>query len=250
MMYLPDRYRTPWQLCRAVEATFPDGGKSLARRPFNHYDPDYTSWYLVPSSALPFFKFAKYYFAWDEKVRQEIRLGLILTKGLDPALKAAYPSKRGRRLLMDDSWAWPGVLDAMRSGTLLQAIRECAEKSGSDVQIELTGGYIDDPGIFDPDQDYRKKDRYLIQYARETESCRIIQADRSAMCLKFLNQVRDPESLAQAFDTLGKEAFLWCDIFIGVACSWAPAGEAETPPETLRHAALDPFARWVQGTNG
>ena len=70
-MQIPDHHRTPWQLCRAVEDTFPASAGRLVRRPFNHYDPDYTNWYLVPSLSLPFFKFGKYYFSWDEKVRQE-----------------------------------------------------------------------------------------------------------------------------------------------------------------------------------
>lgn len=244
-MQIPDHHRTPWQLCRAVEDTFPASAGRLVRRPFNHYDPDYTNWYLVPSLSLPFFKFGKYYFSWDEKVRQEIRMGLIVTKGLDPALKAAYPSKRGKRLLMDDTWAWLPLLAGMRSGALPDAIRETAKRTGEDVLIEISGGYIDDPGIFDPDQDYRKKDRYLLRFQAETECVTVAGADRSAMCLKFLNQVHDPEGLANAFETLNKEAFLWCDIFIGTACRWAAAPEEAISPEELRSAALDPFAPWV-----
>ena len=245
-MRIPDRYRTPWQLCRAVEETFPADAGRLVRRPFNHYDPDYTNWYLVPSLTLPFFKFGKYYFSWDEKVRQEIRMGLIVTKGLDPALKAAYPSKRGKRLLMDDSWAWLHLLEGMRSGALMQAIRETAEQTGKDVLIEISGGYIDDPGLFDPDQDYRKKDRYLLRFSAADGSVTVAGADRSAMCLKFLNQVRDPAGLAKAFETLAQEAFLWCDLFIGTAFRWAEDAAAETPPEELRKAALSPFAPWVR----
>ena len=245
-MQLSDRYRTPWQLCRAVEDTFPADSGRLVRRPFNHYDPDYTNWYLVPSLSLPFFKFGKYHFAWDEKVRDEIRIGLITTKGLDPALKAAYPSKRGRRLLMDDSWAWPLLLNGMRSGALPQAIRETAARSGQDVFIEITGGYIDDPGLFDPDQDYRKKDRYQLCFSAAAETVTVAKADRSAMCLKFLNQVRDMAGLQKAFDTLAGEAFLWCDIFIGGACKWAAHQQDASSPEAIRTALLDPFKPWLR----
>ncbi len=244
-MLLPDRYRTPWQLCRAVEDTFPADSGRLVRRPFNHYDPDYTNWYLVPSLALPFFKFGKFHFAWDEKVRDEIRIGIIVTKGLDPALKAAYPTKRGRRLLMDDSWAWLHLLEGMRSGALERAIRECAARSGDDVFIEISGGYIDDPGLFDPDQDYRKKDRYLLRFSPAANTVTVAKADRSAMCLKFLNQVRDPASLQKAFETLAQEAFLWCDIFIGGACKWAAEDSQASQPEAIRAALLDPFRPWV-----
>lgn len=245
-MQLPDRYRTPWQLCRAVEETFPADSGRLVRRPFNHYDPDYTNWYLVPSLSLPFFKFGKYHFAWDEKVRDEIRTGMIVTKGLDPSLQAAYPTKRGRRLLMDDSWAWTSLLEGSRSGALEQAIRETANRSGSDVLIEISGGYIDDPGLFDPDQDYRKKDRYLLRFSAAAETVTVAKADRSAMCLKFLNQVKDPESLRKAFEDLAQEAFLWCDIFIGGACRWAADDQKAATPEEIRIALLDPFKPWIR----
>ena len=243
--------RTPWQLCRAAEDTFPPGGPRLVRRPFNHYDPDYTSWYLVPSLALPFFKFGKYHFAWDEKVRDEIRCGLIVTKGLDPMLKAAYPSKRGKRLLMDDTWAWPHLLDGVRSGALFAAVRTAAERSGEPVTIEFSGGYIDDPGLFDPDQDYRKKDFYRLKFDPASDAVTVANARRDAMCLKFLNQVHDFAGLVKAFDTLAGEAFLWCDVFVSIGYAIDHTGvrvpgAGEADPAQVRAAALDPFAAWVR----
>ncbi len=243
-------HRTPWQLCYGVEGTFPPGSPRLVRRPFNHYDPDYTNWYLVPSPELPFFKFGKYHFAWDEKVRKEIRAGFLLTKGLDPMLKAAYPSRRGKRLLMDDTWAWPDFMAGVRSGAFEQAVRTVSACSGEPVLLEFSGGYIDDPGLFEPDQDYRKKDDYFLQFDPAADTVRVLRARRDAMCLRFLNQVRDFAALQKAFETLDKEAFLWCDVFAGVA--FAIDQDSERVPcagaaddNTLREAVLTPFANWV-----
>ena len=221
MMRIPDRYRTPWQLCRAVEETFPADAGRLVRRPFNHYDPDYTNWYLVPSLTLPFFKFGKYYFSWDEKVRQEIRMGLIVTKGLDPSLQAAYPTKRGKRLLMDDSWAWLHLLEGMRSGALMQAIRETAEQTGEDVLIEISCGYIDDPGLFDPDQDYQTS-RYSYQNGYDAAKRLLAQerkftalfASADVMAVGAIRAFRDcglqvPEDVSvMGFDGLQVSSFL------------------------------------------
>ena len=104
-MYAYSLYRSPRRLAEAVEPLLePVAGERLVRRPFNHYSPALTDWWIVPSLELPFFKFGKYFFTWDEKNRTELRTGLYLAKGLDPMLRKVYPTRKGRRLLMDESW--------------------------------------------------------------------------------------------------------------------------------------------------
>ena len=92
--------RSPRRLCEEMEPFIPPvEGERLVRRPFNHYTPALTDWWIVPSLDLPFFKFGKYFFSWDVKQRTSLQCGLSLTKGLDPMLAAVYPSRKGRRLL-------------------------------------------------------------------------------------------------------------------------------------------------------
>ena len=80
-------YQSPRRMCEGIEAVIPPEGGRIVRRPFNHYSPALTDWWIVPSLELPFFKFGKYFFTWDEKVRDPLRCGLYLAKGLDPMLK-------------------------------------------------------------------------------------------------------------------------------------------------------------------
>lgn len=99
--------RSPRRLCEGVEPELElREGERLVRRPFNHYAPALTDWWIVPSLELPFFRFGKYFFTWDEKKRDTLQCGFGVTKGLDPMLKKVYPSKKGRRLLMEENWGW------------------------------------------------------------------------------------------------------------------------------------------------
>ena len=102
--------KSPRKLCEAIEAILPADAGRLIRRPYNHFQPTMTSWWLVPSNELPFFKFGKFGFSWDEKVRDTISCGLYLSKGLDPMLKAVYPSKKGGRLTQ--SLMFPSIFRA------------------------------------------------------------------------------------------------------------------------------------------
>ena len=124
--------KSPRKLCEAIEAILPPEAGRLIRRPYNHFQPTMTSWWLVPSNELPFFKFGKFGFSWDEKVRDVISCGLYLSKGLDPMLRAVYPSKKGGRLIMTDDWAWHGFREDCRNGTIADAIKDAARQSGSD----------------------------------------------------------------------------------------------------------------------
>ena len=81
-------------------------------------------------------------------------------------------------------------------------------------EIVFDGGYVDDPGLFNPDAETRRRDRYTLVYQPEDDSLRVARAKRDAMCLKFLNKVHSIREFREAMRTLAAEQFLWCDIFV------------------------------------
>lgn len=242
--------KSPRRLCEEIEKVIPPTGR-IVRRPYNHYVPTFTDWWMVPSLALPFFKFGKYFFSWDETKRDSIRAGYHLTKGLDPALKAVYPSRRGKRLLMDATWGWHTFYPATQDGTLERLLREVAAADRTPVQLIFDGGYIDDPDLFEPEMEQRKRDRYTLVFDPAADTVKVANAKRDAMCLKLLNKVRDFSSLRTAFAELNAESFLWCDLFIAVpyaVCEYGeyPAGATvRTAAEIYQHT-LAPFRELVR----
>ena len=141
--------RSPRRLCEGVEPELElREGERLVRRPFNHYAPALTDWWIVPSLELPFFRFGKYFFTWDEKKRDTLQCGFGVTKGLDPMLKKVYPSKKGRRLLMEENWGWQFFYPAMMRGELAELLRTAGAGIGHKLELIFEGGYVDDPGLF------------------------------------------------------------------------------------------------------
>ncbi len=242
------KFKSPRRLCEAIEkeALADDAAGRLVRRPFNHYVPSLTDWWIVPSLELPFFKFGKYFFTWDEKKRDTLRCGLYLAKGLDPMLAKVYPTKKGKRLLMDESWAWHEFYPAVMRGEIEQAVRSGAEALQMPISIVFEGGYVDDPGLFNPDSELRKRDRYTIGYDPADGSLKVLPGTRrDAMSLKFLNKIRDWKSFSEAIKTLHDEQFLWCDIFLHA--TWAIRNGAE--PDTDDSGGTDAgmiYGSWLK----
>lgn len=236
--------RSPRRLCEEMEPFIvPVEQERLVRRPFNHYTPALTDWWIVPSLDLPFFKFGKYFFSWDMKQRTSLQCGLSLTKGLDPMLAAVYSSRKGKRLLMDESWAWNRFRAAVETGRFEEKIRRAAGRIGREVEIIFDGGYVDDPGIFNPDAESRRRDRYTLVFQPEDGSLRVARAKRDAMCLKFLNKVRDFAGFVEAMRTLAAEQFLWCDIF--VSNSYLIPLTEEFPAEAEVRSAPEIYDEWM-----
>ena len=229
------KFKSPRRLCEGVEAALTAAGDTgrIVRRPFNHYVPALTDWWIVPSLELPFFKFGKYFFTWDEKRRDELRCGLYLAKGLDPMLAKVYPTRKGRRLLMDDTWAWHAFYPSVMRGELETTLRTCADALQAPLEIVFEGGYVDDPGLFNPDSELRKRDRYTLGYDPADGSLRVLPGTRrDAMSLKFLNKVHDWPGFRTAVKTLNDESFLWCDIFIAAAWGIRDGADAERDDES------------------
>ena len=218
-----------------------------ARRPFDHYRPTETQWYIVPSAELPFFKFGKFYFEWADGGKA-IRTGVICTKGLAPELAVVYPSKKGRRLIMeDDLWAfkkWAAIFVQGGLSEIAGKIKQSLPDAG--LKIRFKGSYVDDPGIFDPYTEEKKAfDEYELAVNPADDVFKVSRAVRQAMNLKVLNQVRNEKTFARAVEEICKDSFLWCDIFIGIELDIADGDDNVLAPENLVSKLLTPLSVFV-----
>lgn len=205
--------KSPRKLCESVEAILPSDAPRLTRRPYNHFQPTMTSWWLVPSTDLPFFKFGKFSFTWDENIRDTISCGLYLSKGMDPMLKSVYSSKKGRRLIMSEDWAWHKFAADCRNGNIGAAIHNAALKSAGRFSAIIEAGYVDDPGLFDPQIEHPEMEMYTLDYDVSCSIIRPVKVKRSpAMCLKVLNKAMPLATFCQTIEQLGHEQFLWMNV--------------------------------------
>lgn len=204
----------PHRLCNILAESAMTTNCKLARRPFNRFEPETSAWWLVPSSDLPFYQFKKIYCDWADKERSTMLCGLYLEKGLAPELALVYSSRKGRSLLMTPKWYWHRFIENCSNGSLAETIESAAQSSGFQLEFHITGGYVDDPALYDPYAGKQKKDHYIFDLDKDFKTLKYRSAKRDTMILKCLNKVHNISDLCVMMQTLDKEQFLWLDIFI------------------------------------
>lgn len=204
----------PHRFCNVLAESAMTTKCKLARRPFNRFEPETSAWWLVPSSALPFYQFNKIYCNWANKERDAMLCGLYMEKGLAPELAVVYPSKKGRSLLMNKKWYWHKFINQCSDGSFAETIKTAAHNSGFQLEFHITGGYVDDPALYDPYGEKQKKDHYIFELDKDFKTLKYCSAKRDTMILKCLNKVHNIFDLCTIMQTLDKEHFLWLDIFI------------------------------------
>ena len=204
----------PHRFCNILAEAAADDDCKLARRPFNRFEPETTAWWLVPSSALPFYQFDKIYCNWTDKDRNKMLCGLYFEKGLAPELASVYPSRKGRSLLMNKKWYWHKFIKSCKDGSFVSRLREAAEKSGFSLEIHISGGYVDDPALFDPYGEKQKKDYYIFDLDKDLKTLNYRSAKRDNMLLKSLNKAKDIVSLLEIISSFDEQQFLWLDVYI------------------------------------
>ena len=207
----------PHHLCNVLAESAMKSNKKLARRPFNRFEPETSAWWLVPSSALPFYQFNKIYCNWANKKRDAMLCGLYLEKGLAPELASVYPSKKGRSLLMSKKWYWHKFIKNCSDGSFAETIKNAAQSSGFQLEFHISGGYVDDPALYDPYGEKQKKDYYIFELGNDLNTLNYRSAVRDTMILKCLNKIHNISDFCSIMQSLDKEHFLWLDIFIAAA---------------------------------
>ncbi len=202
------------EVANIVESEF---DTKLARRPFNRFKPIETSWWLVPSSKMPFYSFGKYYFTWDEKTMDYIDAGFYIEKGLDASLKVLYPkvSSKGRQLLMMKPWAWDNLMTQIADGTFAELItNSCKKANFSKIYLKVTGNYVDELSLFDPYAPKVKDDYFIFEYDVTTTKVKVIEAYRGNLLLKKFNKATNISNFCKIMHEFNNEHFMWFKFFI------------------------------------
>ncbi len=242
-------YETPRALCEAIRTLAEPVVGRLTARPFNPFDPHKTAWWLVPSTAQPHHKFGRFHFMFDPQASSTLLCGLHLHKGLDPSLAPVFSSKRGKALLMDESWAWPKFSAAAADGALERMLAAASERLPLPLLIDIDGGYVTEPSEFDPYSETRiKSDFYRFEM---TSGGRVAvgRSDRKAFILK-LHQADTVTSLGVALRTLGNDPWLWLGVSIYARFTPKPLAAASNGAEWDARRTWEDFlallAPWIR----
>ncbi len=243
--------QTPRKMCEAIDEIGDALGMKLARRPWNRFKSTMSSWWLVPSHKQPHHKFGKYFFAWGGEECDTIVGGFYVEKGLDKALRVVYPSKRGGNLIMRDDWAWNRISQEMDSGNLEVFLKDLAAQLPYNLEFHIDGGYVDDPGLYDPHASNLENDYYVLEMDKETGKIKIPKAKRRGMQLKALNKATDLKKFIQTLQSFSEDQFLWLNLMIALRFN-APF-ESKIPEDAevwngrkIWETFLRHFKRWIK----
>ncbi len=211
---------TPRLICEEVSGLSLSDIK-LTKRPWDRFRPDTSPWWLVPSTDLLHYKYAKFYFNWKDDKQEAINCGLYVEKGLDESLSPVYSSKQARNLMMNKNWSWHRIVNSFNDSYFFEAISKI-NKTISAVKIIMDGGYVTEPTSFDPYHDKKIKwDKYCFLVDTNSEKIVIESSNRSSYTLK-LHSIKTRQDLISAINELNKDQWLWLNLFVCI----------ETPSKT------------------
>ncbi|MCP3968113.1 MAG: hypothetical protein GY750_02215 [Lentisphaerae bacterium] len=242
--------KTPRRLIEDIEPfASPMLGKT-ARRPFNRFKPEITPWWLVPGPKLPFYKYGKVYSCFSEDDPEKILCGFYLEKGLAAEIVAVYNSKKGRSLIMTNAWQWrKKFLTGCVDGSFQEAICRAVE-SGVPMELHISGGYVDDPALFDPYSEVKKKDHFVWDVQADGKTLKYRRAKRDAMVLKVLNKLKTTADLGEIMSSLHEDHFMWLNVFVAAAFNRAGDAQPEDAQvwsgEAIWEQFLSNFAPWIK----
>jgi hypothetical protein len=242
--------KAPRRLIEDIEPFAEEKLKKVVRRPFNRFKPTMTGWWLVPSNDLPFYHHGKLYFDWADDKMGTITCGFYLEKGLAPEVAVVYPSRKGKSLIMNKKWQWPHFAESCADGSFARALKNAALESGLPVEIHVSGGYVDDPSLYDPYSEKQKKDHYVFDLDKDCDTIKYRCAKRDAMVLKPLNKIKNLSSFNQVMQEFSNDHFMWLNVYIGAKFNVfedeLPADANVWSPQKIWDEFLSYFAPWVK----
>lgn len=244
--------KCPRKLCESMAETVNEWGGKFARRPWNRFDPTLCPWWMVPSPELIHHRYGKYYFDWADKERTGMLCGFYVEKGLAPMVAKVYPSKKGRRLIMTDQWAWKNVIKGLNDGSFTAALGEVAAAFPGVIELRVSGGYVEDPRLFDPYNPQYGRDEYRMEWNRTNDTVSVRKAIRDARVLKTLNKAKKLSEWIDVMNEFNADPWLWLDVFIAAKLTIKTDAMNDAQPEVVwpeRQVAeelLRPFIPWAK----
>jgi len=250
-MPLHSNYRTPREICYAVQSVAKTEFDRLTARPWNMYEPETTEWWLVPSNEWPAYKYGKFFFRWGELKKNSILAGLYVEKGLAESISSAYPSAKGSRLIMGNNWKWPYLVADLGNNSFSLKIKGLAKKLPSPVELKIDGGYVPEPTSFDPYSTHFGWDRFSFEWDTTADNLNLKGSKTDAHVLEGLSHVVTVTNLWSTLDSLAANPWFWIDFFVGIRLRIIerPGDKPVWTPSDLWAQFLRHFSPWI-GSGG
>ena len=241
-------YQTPRRLCDVITPFAENKLGKLTKRPWNRFNPDMTSWWIVPGSKIPHFRHGKFYFNWGDKKHTSLLTGLYIEKGLDEKISTVYSTKKAKNFIMTPNWCWLNFIETLKNGYFFEILKNNCPPS-LPIEFIIDGGYVAEPTKFDP---YQEKtlgwDQYIFRWHPESDVFSMISSDRKSYILKMhhINTIND---FIKSITEYSENEWLWLNIHIAVRLQINPSSEENKitwSDAKIWNSFLEPLSEWIK----
>jgi hypothetical protein len=244
-------YKNIQELAHGLSAAAENcSGKRLVARPWNRYVPENSTWYLIPSSDWPAYRYGKFLLTpWAE-----LFCGFYVEKGLGKITESAYPEYRKHGFTMDATWYWNHFAQEYVSPAFQTAANQVSQAASSPVHLVITAS-LPEALVWEPEYSAME-----IEELREQNTAGQVEYEVGASgSLRLVRQqyIRDQmepathcTSLAQLPGILSTPAireWLWIDFQIGL---YVQRAEEFTPDcwtsTEIWKKLLSPWLTWAK----
>lgn len=181
--------------------------KIFTPRPWNRFKPEDTTWWVVPSTKWPAYKYGKYIFFSEGNV---INFGINIEKGFGLSSCKAYPKLKDKGLVVDPNWAWNDLISDLSIGLVEEKLREVQELYQQPIYISIGSGLASDPVDYDPFSP--KTD--AIDFIFENGQIAISNYTYGGGSLEKLRNIKRLSQIPDILNSCAPIDWLWLDISI------------------------------------
>ena len=226
-------YENNYKIAHALEAP----GYTI--RPFNQYQPASTTWWLIPSTEWPAYRFGKYSVRLNENDEMPL-IGYYVEHGLPIGIQTMPGVKR--KFIMQPDWYWYQFVKRMQDGSLDVPISQTLERTGLPLCFRLNlysqVPDSDDPGaVTDPE---------VVEFQINSEDQHLELIHKTDTEYAPLNECRTVEQLGQMLETMAVLKFPWIDFYIGVRLAYGTQETGVWDKERIWDKVLKPWVAFVR----
>jgi hypothetical protein len=240
-------YQTPRRLCDVVSPFAEKKLGKLTKRPWNRFNPDLTSWWLVPDSKIPHFKHGKIFFNWGDKKHTTLLTGLYVEKGLDEKVSSVYSSRKAKNFIMLSDWNWFSFIEDLSNKQLFEVLKNACP-SHTPIEFIIDAGYVTEPTSFDP---YQEKtlgwDQYIFTWHPDSNVFSMSSSNRKSFILK-LHHVKTIDDFVDSMMKYTDDEWLWMNIHIAIRLHINPSAknsQAIWNDKKIWDGFLSPLSKWI-----
>lgn len=225
-------------------------GGILTARPYNRFEPENTTWWLVPTTDWPAYRLPKILISKEKNDENLYHIGLYAEKGHGHVVAEIDNSKKIKSLIMDKLWFWNKFCEEIKDNN--SKLNKMLEKmSDYKMYADIKLSYINynraestETGV--PLPDFKAGEVKFLISGRNIELIFNKPNPENQDITKLIETISKCKNLSEVVDCINnfdKIAWAWCDFAIWTELT---STISEDDMVKVENKIVDPVAEYIQ----